>query len=432
MGKLNLRAVPALQLLDLVDTARIFPTDVYSIDTEGKESAPKALEDCRYPREAYIFLYFNGRAYEVARSSVADLGALTSSPHFKDKLWLKLPQGTSEAEFLTFYLFLVHKVYPPMFTDLNEALASSALPNQGPPMIKPHDVNGATPVASLITALNLGRALRYEPFCAFILKGLWSLPSTAENPIVVLEKIYGGQKVWDQPTASAAADLLDSQLREWTRTWLAVRFPNSNEGHYESCYRANLGVLRRHPDWSIRYEQLKVSSPSLKDDDEIAQHHILLKNPCDKDIRRAIMPAPAQHPPTSPDFQQHLPPRDIFNMAPTTTPSNHVQTSHDGWSVYCPSRNGDGKDLAALMDSLHLPGHPWNLMNRTPPAPEPLPEREELRKRYELLQLLGERGLLEGLGARQPEMQPHLFSPQDPQAFPGFAFPPRANQGSGM
>lgn len=414
--------------MSFVDIARSFPANVYSIDRDGKESAPKALEDCEYPREAYIFLSFNDRPYAVARCSVTDLGALTASPHFKDKSSLKLPQGTSEADFLAFYLFLKHKILPPMFKDLNVALTLSDFSKQGPPKINPYDPNAAAPLVTLVSAFQLGRKLRYRPFCDFILKGLQSLSATAENPVMVLAKIYGGQKIQDESTAPAATESPDPQLRDWARTWLAVRFPSSDTGQYEWCYGTNLGVLRYHPDWIEKYEKLRASSSPLKDDDETAEQHVV---PDNRDIWRATMPAPAQHPMTSAEYQQYLWLQKKLEVEPIMLPDDNIPGLRDGPSLYYPSKSNDDNGLAARVNGLHLRDCPQNPANRTPPPLNTPSYSQQLGQRNDWLRWKREKAIREGLGSHQSEMPSNIVYPQDPQGYPDYRFPLGGNPGSG-
>lgn len=136
---------------------RFFPRNLYFVAKDGVENPPKSFENWQYPREAYTFLLFDDRCYPVARSSVRDLAALTASPYFKDKLWFQLPQGTSEADFLTFYFFLVYGTYPPSLKELNAAFDPYGLTTQSPPKIEPYDANAPTQVILLITAFLLGK-----------------------------------------------------------------------------------------------------------------------------------------------------------------------------------------------------------------------------------------------------------------------------------
>ncbi|KAI4169547.1 MAG: hypothetical protein LQ343_005627 [Gyalolechia ehrenbergii] len=399
---------------------RSLPRNLYFVDRDGTENPPKALGDLQYPHEAYIFLCFDNRCYPVARSSVADLAALTASPYFKEKLWLQLPQGTSEADFLAFYLFLAHGAYPPMFKDLNAASTSVELTSQGPPKIKPYDANAAVPVASLIAAFKLGKALRYAPFCEFVLKGLRSQRTTAENPMVVLEKIYSSQKTLDQSTASTPTESPDPQLSEWARAWLAVKLLSAEMGRHEACYQTNLGLLRHHPEWS--------ANPLLSADDESAQNTIVLRNGGDSRILRPGMPVPAQQPPLSPDIQHSPSLQHRFDMPrPISFPKNRLPRPHNGALPYYPGRSNDDSDLAALFDQLRLHGYPPILADRSTPA-SGIPVYPESLLSHEVLQFVQEQALRESQGAHRPEIPPDV---RYQQAFPGLGFLPRGNLGSG-
>ncbi|KAL8933594.1 MAG: hypothetical protein Q9216_006290 [Gyalolechia sp. 2 TL-2023] len=406
-----------------------FPRNLYLISRDGIESPPIPVKDWQYPREAYVFLSFGHRYYPIARSSVADLGVLTASPCFKGKVWLEFPQGTSEAEFLAFYLFLAHGVFPPSFKNLNTAMASSGLNNEGPPKIKPYDVSATTHAASLITAFKLGKALRYAPFCEFVLKGLRSLRATAENPMVVLEKIYSSQKTFDQSTASTMTGAPDSQLREWARAWLAVVLRSAEMGQHEAVYQTNIGVLRYHPEWSAKYKQLKASSQPLREDDEAAGHMILIKNGGDSRLLQQGMPGPAQQAPAPADFQQYLPLQHQFDiprpipLSNNFVPSNNlVPRPQNGVLPYHPGRVNEDSEIAALLEKMRLHEYAPKVADRSTPASD-LSSYSASLQNHEALQLLREQALRERLG--RPE------APHYQQGFPELWYPPGNNQFQG-
>ncbi|KAL8760674.1 MAG: hypothetical protein Q9184_003159 [Pyrenodesmia sp. 2 TL-2023] len=267
--------------------------NVYSVDKDGKESPPKSMKDWHLPPEACVFLEWEKRIYPVPRTSVPDRPALTSSPCFKEGN-LQLPPGTKEPEFLSLYHFVAHGVYPPSLNILNSATATHHQVSQGPPKIKPHDANVPTYLIELITAFHLGKSLHYKSLCDFALAGLYCLPSTAEDPVAVLEKIYRVPKDCYHINLPPSPWSPDSRLRGWTRTWLAVKQSHLDVNQRVAWYRNNLDVVRACPTWNVRYSQLYASSPELKEDDSIAE-----------DILQAS--AQPQQPSTPPLYRQPMP-----------------------------------------------------------------------------------------------------------------------------
>ncbi|KAI4182981.1 MAG: hypothetical protein LQ346_006427 [Caloplaca aetnensis] len=265
--------------------------DVYSVDKDGKETPPKSMKDWHLPPEACVLLTWEKRNYPVARTSIPDRPALTSSPYFKDG-HLQLPLGTGEAEFNALYFLVVHGQYPPSLSILNSVTAPNHQVSQGPPSIRPFDANAPTYLVQLITAFRLGKVLQYKPLCDFAVAGLYSLASTAENPVAVLEQIYQVPQDWNPITAPLPTRSADSQLREWTRSWLAVRQSPLHLSQNPGGYRNNLAVVRICPVWNARYSQLKASSAELKEDDSIAEAMLQVST----QAQRASTPSPLRQP----------------------------------------------------------------------------------------------------------------------------------------
>ncbi|KAL8828217.1 MAG: hypothetical protein Q9170_006696 [Blastenia crenularia] len=357
---------------------RSFPHDVYFVNKDGIEDLPKRLESWQYPREAYVFLSFDNRCYPVLRRSVKDLAALASSPYFKDRCWLQLPQGTSEANFLTLYFFLVWSKYAPSLKNLNGSSTTLDTSGRGPPKIQPYDAGSPTPVVSLIAAFEFGKLLQYAPFCNFIMDGLRSLSASAENPIAVLERIYGNRRPEDKSAASTPFEFPDPQLRDWARSWLTVKLSDANIIQLGARYRTNLDLVRFHPDWSVRHEGLKKSSPKLMEDEMIVESNISNQGSGDGSIPRAIpvgqtptlldlpqtlsMQRPFEYPRGAspiPSWQTEIPNRipqfprttnnDIFNLSELlrVLPQEHVQNLVEKLRT----SSGDGSRPASLQES---------------------------------------------------------------------------------
>ncbi|KAL8882414.1 MAG: hypothetical protein Q9192_007588 [Flavoplaca navasiana] len=246
---------------------KLFPTTVYFLDREGKEEPPKSLDRLEHPREAYIFLHFEGRHYPVLRSAVADLTALTKSPHFKDKAFLQLPAKTSQEDFLTFALFLLHRACPPSWRDsLGQATGSS----QGAPVINVYNASAPRPLLQLIGAFHLEEQLKYKPFQDHIMTQLRGLQSTAEDPMAVLEKIYDSRSA--SSSTSTSAKSADPQLRDWVRAWLAVDLISAGRGQHEITYKTNLGVLRDNENWSPRLIVLRGKGTAFGEDEQFSNN----------------------------------------------------------------------------------------------------------------------------------------------------------------
>lgn len=384
-----------ISLFEKTDKTRFFPRDVYFVNKDGTEDPPVPLDQWQYPREAYIFLNFDGRDYPVPRSHVSDLAALTSSPHFEDRLFLHLPQGTSEGDFLTFYFFLFHGAYPPHLKVVNSEVIPYGSIQRGPPRIKPYEANAPTYLIGLITAYTLGKGLQYQPFCDFVVQGLYSLQSTAEDPIQVLEKIYRRrQKGMEHWAAGALSEPPDAQLRLWTKNWLTVELLSPDMGQYGSWFKTNRGVLRSHRDWSGMYAQLLAFSKELREDDEAAAGKLVPRKD-NSDMLRVTSLPPAPETPMYRQGPSQLPHPSVIArqfMPPTRLPSAHQAEN-------IPSRSGETLsflDLSGL--SQYLPDqfqqrHP-EVPLRSVPSPLDteaygtwrVPEEGEMLRRWRELQ----------------------------------------------
>ncbi|KAL8847071.1 MAG: hypothetical protein Q9221_007858 [Calogaya cf. arnoldii] len=268
---------------------KLFPKTVFFLTKEGGEESPRSIEKLEHPREGYFFIRFEDRHYPVLRSSVADLAALTSSPQFKDKAFLQIPAKTTQEEFLTFALFLIHKSCPPSWKGL---LGEVAKPRTGPPVIKPYNASAPKPLLHLVTAFRLEEQLKYKPFQDHVMTELRKLQATAEDPMAVLEKIYNSASV--SSSSSISYKLADPLLREWVRAWLAVDLISPGMGQYEMTYQSNLGVLRDSPMWSHRLVQLRGTSSTFEEDEKLA-NDALCRRVGVKSIRDIFVPFSLQH-----------------------------------------------------------------------------------------------------------------------------------------
>ncbi|KAL8946182.1 MAG: hypothetical protein Q9222_007389 [Ikaeria aurantiellina] len=277
-----------------------FPRYVYFVERDGTEDPPMSLDKWQYSPEAYVFLRHEDRFYPIPRSSVGDLATLTSSPNFKDRSFLQIPDGTNQGAFLTFYLFLAYGVYPPFLKGLNSAPYAGSWSDGKPPIISPFDRNSPALLPQLISAFVLGKTIRYEPFCRHVLEAFWRLPSTAEDPVLALEHIYYGMLAKDGPVVFGQARSADPQLRQWVTAWLAVTLPPDVEAKYGTHYANNVGVVSCHPEWISRYSQLRATSTELRQDERIAVEQLQSRYN-NYGVSRVNGPLPAQ--PGSP-FQQ--------------------------------------------------------------------------------------------------------------------------------
>lgn len=333
---------------DSTDVTRAFPKDMYYVHKNGTEDPPLELEKWLYPREAYIFLHFDNRHYPVARSLISDLTALTSSTYFKDKVFLQLPQGTSEGDFLTFYFFLVHGMYPPYFKALNAESTSFEPTRRGPPKIQSYDARAPTYLNRLVSAFQLGTVLQYRPFRDFALKGLYSLESTAEDPVTVLEQVYCRRNSLQHLAAPASIEAPDAQLRVWARRWLAVENDAPGSGQHVARSHCNLGVVRSHP----RYEPLRASCFELAEDDDTTVKEVAYKHRNNNVVRLEspmLSPAPSlltSQPRRVPLLRPlNLPSRIIY---PTTLPPRHFPNS----SCFPPGESRTSVDMSSMLPNL--------------------------------------------------------------------------------
>ena len=251
-----------------------YPQNVFWMDKDGKESPSTSLDSASQPREGYLFLRCEDRSYPVFRCKVTDLASLTASPLFKDRMYLQLPQGTTDADFQMLYLFLVHGVYPSSLKQLHDPSGHNT---QGAPMIVPTGTLGVPSLLPLVTAYKLALTIKYKPFSEHILKGLRGLHATADDPTAILEKMYPSLQQSSSNTWPALNEVkpADAQLRSWVKTWLAViRDPI---GRYGAKCDSNLAVLRQVPDFKDRFARSCERSEELMQDVKAAEGELSRK-----------------------------------------------------------------------------------------------------------------------------------------------------------
>ncbi|KAL8783603.1 MAG: hypothetical protein Q9213_004532 [Squamulea squamosa] len=329
--------------------SRLFPKTVYSMTKEGEEEKPKSLDLLQYHREAYIFLQFENRHYDVLRSSITDLAALEKSPYFKDKSFLQLPTNTSHENFMILWFFLVHRGFPSALRDLN---GPEAMISKGPPAIRPYDSGAPKQLMQLLTAFYLGGELKYQAFQDHILTGLRSTQATAEDPMAILEKIYDSPSVSQQSLTSISYKAADPQLREWVRAWLDMDLSVSNMRQYGATHKTNLGVLRHHPTWSQRFAQLRNKSSAFGEDVEIASRAICQRHKVEN-IRDIVVPIPLQYN-VPPPATQCIPLMQQPYQFPSWLPlqNNRAGSQWRGNTPHVFDHNHDPFDMSSLAASL--------------------------------------------------------------------------------
>ncbi|KAL8656954.1 MAG: hypothetical protein Q9226_002402 [Calogaya cf. arnoldii] len=325
-----------------------FPKTVFFLTKEGGEESPRSIEKLEHPREGYFFIRFEDRHYPVLRSSVADLTALTNSPQFKDKAFLQMPAKTTQEEFLTFALFLIHKSCPPSWKGF---LGEVAKPPTGPPAIKPYNASALKPLLQLVAAFRLGEQLKYKPFQDHVMTELRNLQATAEDPMAVLEMIYNS--VSTSNSSSTSYKLADPQLREWVRAWLAVDLMSSGMGPYETAYKSNLGVLRDGPMWSHRLVQLRGTSSTFGEDEKLANDALCRRFGVESK-RDIFVPLSLQHQLKVADGPCFSPQQPLGVPSWYSPPGNPVGTQWSNNMTHRLRDNRDTFDLSGLREGLPM------------------------------------------------------------------------------
>ncbi|KAL8727077.1 MAG: hypothetical protein Q9181_005831 [Wetmoreana brouardii] len=367
---------------------RSYPRTVIFLNKDGREDPPRTIESGQYPREAYFLLRLDDRYYPVARSSVADLAALTSSPYFHDKLYLQLPEGTTFGIFQILYLFLAHGELPPSLTDLDEVWAYLDLMDHKAPKIEARDRSAPDRLVPLIAAFQLGTTLRYKPFCDHALKGLRTLRATADDPIAALERIYGIQSGWKSPTMSSSSGLPDPRLREWVVTWLGVPLLSANMSHYGAKSKTNLGVVSKHPDWREKFTRLKARSAELAQDVNTTEQS-LIRRYGNGVLGTSVEPL-EQNFPTPLEDHYCLPMQQPLGI-PGSNQSfpDSLPTQHNNTPLLYPDGNPKIFDLSSLRNSL-----PSNATQDRYDRSWALPEHRLRREEYHAMMAMMQQGWL--------------------------------------
>ncbi|KAL8865571.1 MAG: hypothetical protein Q9174_006820 [Haloplaca sp. 1 TL-2023] len=378
---------------DSSNAGRDYPRTVFWMDKDGKESPPMAL-DSSQAREGYIFLRCEDRCYPVARSKITDLANLTASPLFKDRMYLQLPQGTSDADFQMFYLFLVHGVYPTSLKQLNDRFDHNP---QGAPIIVHTSTSGVPSLFPLLTAYKLASTIKYKPFCEHVLKGLRGLHATADDPTTILEKVYPSLQQSSQNSWPVINEVkpADAQLRVWIKIWLVViRDPS---GRYEATYGSNLAILKNASEFEDKFARLCERSEELKQDVKAAETELSRR-------RGGNSPMPSSLTPTVAQFFQNVPRGlDIFEPQFPPQGSNSVPywindkcnvNPYSGLNLNSQHQYLDTMDLANLRNALPQAFNPTQPGGVVPPPAwqQPLQPRAQHFHPYPDLRSQAERG----------------------------------------
>ncbi|KAL9612487.1 MAG: hypothetical protein Q9167_002918 [Letrouitia subvulpina] len=242
-----------------------YPSIIYEIDVDGKESPPKDLESFTSHPESFIFLCYDERNYPVPRSaSVLDLSTLTKSKAFGEGKYLQLPEDVDHSDLMTLYFFLrYNKMYPPTLGNVGSG---------GPPQIHPAEAETPPALTTLISAFHLGEALELPSFAKHCLRGLESIAVTGDDPIEVLELVYCNSWASNIETSSGCQHKpVDEKLRSWVKSWLAVRSQEVVGDPYAPTYLTNLEVILQNIDLKDRLSQLLNKSDQLNEDIHFVQ-----------------------------------------------------------------------------------------------------------------------------------------------------------------
>ncbi|KAL9040951.1 MAG: hypothetical protein Q9214_004286 [Letrouitia sp. 1 TL-2023] len=242
-----------------------YPSIIYEIDIDGKESPPKDLESLTSHPESFIFLRSDGRNYPVPRSnSVMDLPTLTKSKAFREGKYLQLPEDVDHSDLMTLYFFLrYNNMYPPTLGNIGVG---------GPPQILPAEAGASPALSTLISAFHLGEALELPRFVKHCLHGLGSIAATGDDPIEVLELVYCNSWASNIRHSSGCQHKpVNEELRSWVKSWLAVQCQEIFGGPYAPKSLTNLGIILQNMNLKDRLFHLLEKSAPLKEDIQFVQ-----------------------------------------------------------------------------------------------------------------------------------------------------------------
>lgn len=265
---------------------------------------PQPRSQFPLPTESYVELHFGSRVFPLARDRIAPhLPSLAQSSCFMNNRILVLPAWSDSTDLVILYIFLLRT-------------ASSSLATTRPdpaqfPVIGAHMPQYSAVVKAHVSVLHLALRLEFKPLALYAFDVLHSLRSMHENPIAVLDRIYHPPEPIPQIPG----------LREWTKTWLALRIPHDDGwNEYAARYPTNLDVIKEHPDWKAAYVTLREKGTVLVTDLDAVEAE-LAKSPAplsyDKPPQRPPPPPPTRSPwifTVPPSAQQ-----PTFGQDPTST-----------------------------------------------------------------------------------------------------------------
>lgn len=235
----------------LIKSFRPQQPDFYFI--EGTEiSCPLPRAEYDEIMERFIEIHFQSKVFPLHRNAVSQhIEELAKSPVFTNNRILTLPTTTTLPSLILLCQFLQRDS-----TEL--VLAESSFP-----IIDPHSRIPTDQAKDFISAYYLALDIALPAF-AIDSQSQLSNRSTLDDPIAVLDAIYHPESINQSP---------DSHLRNWAKSWLSARIPESNT-LYGSLYSTNIDILRGCPRYKGECQKLCEKSTLLEKDIDFVQARI--------------------------------------------------------------------------------------------------------------------------------------------------------------
>ena len=229
----------------------------------------KALQHYPHPQHLYFTFQWRGQA-QLLSSETPNYQDLSRSPFFQEDDVLAIPSELDPTTVEILYLFIRTGKHGPKLCQSLQYIEArgigiprvGTLPVAGPPCILTPDSNAPPFLLNSILAYNVAKFLSFEPMASSALNRLSSLPFSAEDPIVILERIY----------LPGLSQIPHDDIRDWVRKWLERRL-FTTLGDYAAVYKTNLGVLEQHPQLAERFRKLQYNSAYLLEDTQYVRNY---------------------------------------------------------------------------------------------------------------------------------------------------------------
>ncbi|KAK5117774.1 hypothetical protein LTR85_008749 [Meristemomyces frigidus] len=231
------------------------------------------------PSSSYVELVWDDKRVMVPREKAVKFKSIKKPLEKNGKMELHVPE-CDKAIFCQVYNFFTKGSTGSEEDQFRIESAGMGVHGKGPPVIIPQAMSRGASSAGLIVHLQLfkvAEAIKFEELQDHILKQLWSLPATTDDPIDALKELYN-----DKDNSGP----IHSELHKWARSFLLRTDEGSGEnqlgygwrGGHQSMCRGMANYDKLIAFHGEKFEELYHRNTALKDDCRIVWAEMCMSN----------------------------------------------------------------------------------------------------------------------------------------------------------